>query len=454
MSDEAALCGFADWIADWAVAGEPDLVEEAEAEARLALVDTLACMLASRGERQAVAAEKALLRGREVGAVQPVGGGPSLNLGAAAFLNGLRAHAQDFDDCEVAGATHPSAVLFGALLALAQAQGLSLGAVCRAWTVGYECIVRLGEALGYGHYRAGWHATTATLCPVGAAAAVAQALRLDAAGIRSAMTLATSASAGLKLQFGSDAKALHAGQAARAGLQAALLAEAGMSASAEIFEQPFGFLDVYGTQSSKRCHEVMAAAQLGAGTRDYPILRKPWPTCAYTHRAIEAAEEIAGELKPKAEDIDSVLIQMPEPYARVAGFTTANSAAEARFSTTYCVAATLLSGRLGPEDFSPDALNRPEISDLMTKSGHEHFPMGQDLKDMSADAPDRVAVRLRDGRTAERTVGKVRGGPARPMSRADILAKFQACGGDEALAQSFLGAEESLILRETGLFQG
>jgi 2-methylcitrate dehydratase PrpD len=451
MSDEAALHGFADWIADWAADERPAVVAEAEPEARAALVDTIACMVASRGERQAVAAEKALLRGGEVGMVLPVGGGPSLNMGAAAFLNGLRAHAQDFDDCEVAGATHPSAVLLGALLALAQAQGLSLGVVLRAWTVGYECIVRLGEALGYGHYRAGWHAT-ATICPVGAAAAAAQALRLDATGIRSAMTLATSASAGLKLQFGSDAKALHAGQAARAGLQAALLAEAGMSASTEIFEQPFGFLDVYGTQSSKRCHEIMAAAQLGAGTRDYPVLRKPWPTCAYTHRAVEAAEEIAGELKPKAEDIESVVIQMPEPYARVAGFTTAANAAEARFSTIYCVAATLLNGRLGPEDFSPDALNRPEIRDLMAKSRHEHLLMGQDLKDMSADAPDRVVVRLRDGRTAERTVGEVRGGPARPMTRADILAKFRSCGGNAALAQSLLEGEESLILRETGLF--
>ena len=100
----------------------------------------------------------------------------------------------------------------------------------------------------------------------------------------------------------------------------ALLARAGMTAASDIFEAPNGFFDVYGTTASRRGGKVMAEVELGAATRDFPVLRKAWPSCGYTHRAIEAAELLAAELRPEAGRIAGVRVLMPEPYARVAGF--------------------------------------------------------------------------------------------------------------------------------------
>lgn len=441
---------FANWLAAWGAAQTLVTVPGAEAQARQALVDTVACMLGGRTEPQARAAIKALEESGEAGGSVPVGGGPGLTLGGAALINGIRAHALDFDDCETAGSTHPSAAILGAILAISSSKPLSLGAVLEAWAVGYETIVRLGQALGYGHYRIGWHAT-ATLGTIGAAAASARALGLDAKGMRGAMTLATSSSAGLKLQFGSDAKALHAGQAAQAGLRAALLARAGMTAAADIFEAPNGFFDVYGTTASRRGGKVMAEVELGAATRDFPVLRKAWPSCGYTHRAIEAAELLAAELRPEAGRIAGVRVLMPEPYARVAGFPGARTAAEARFSTAYCVSATLVKGRLGLRDFWPEALSRPDVQDLTSRVVLEHLPASDELEDMSPKAPDTVEVQLSDGRKGRRTIAEVRGGPTRPLTAREIVDKFRDCGGSAEMAEAMLLGERDLLLRDIGI---
>ena len=86
-------------------------------------------------------------------------------------------------------------------------------------------MARLGLALGSRHYEQGFH-NTATLGALGAAAAASYLLKLDAGAIENALGLAATQSAGLRLQFGSEAKPLHAGLAARAGLFAAELAAA------------------------------------------------------------------------------------------------------------------------------------------------------------------------------------------------------------------------------------
>jgi 2-methylcitrate dehydratase PrpD len=434
LDKEHRMIAFNHWVADWAQDPQSSFTGYVHAEAHLALLDTVACMIAGRSEIQSERCVKAMLGAGETGTVVPVGGGAGLVLGAAALVNGVRAHALDFDDYEAAGSTHPSASILGALLAVAQRQGLSVSDITTAWLVGYEVIVRLGQALGYGHYLRGWHATS-TLGPIGTSAAVAVALGLDKDGIANAMSLATSASAGMKLQFATDTKALHAGLAARAGLQAAFLAESGLTAVADIWDGAYGFLDLYGAPSSSPLRNVIATAQLGNAVLDYPILRKPWPSCAYTHRAIEAALALNIHLKPNAGQIAQVSVRMPEPFARVAGIKSASTAAQARFSTTYCVATALLKGSITLADFAAEALTRSDVQTLASRIVLDQYPLGDELEDLSAEAPDTVEITLHDGRSATRTIGDVRGGPMRPMNRAEIESKFLSCGGSANVLQ-------------------
>jgi len=429
---------FGTALAEWSAAAGA-MPEAARAEVRLAVLDTVGCIMAGWDEPQTVAARKA--------AGQPV------NAPAKALILGTSAHALDFDDYEVPGSTHPSAPILGALLALAEAEPVSWGRLLDAYVVGYEAIVRLGEAVGYDHYEAGWHAT-GTLGTLGAAAASAKLLGLPAAGIAAALSLATSMSAGLKLQFGSDAKALHAGLAARAGIEAARLAEAGASASSAVFDGPYGFFYRYDGSKTRAIDEAVARIGRRLGLEQHPILRKPWPSCAYSHRAIEAALTISGATPGLSDAVDEVTLRIPEPFFRVAGFLRPSNSTEARFSVVYCIAAALIDGAITPASFDPKAFTRPAVSALLDKIRVEAYDPGPGVEDMSPAHPDTVSVVLDDGRRLSHTTAEVAGGAARPMSLAQLKGKFTACGGTQALADTILGVDPAqpfqVAVTETG----
>ena len=435
-------------LAQWAAA-MPPLPEAAEAEARLALVDTLACMIAGAEEPQTARTRAALEAAAVSGPSRSVVAATALPASAAALLNGTAAHALDFDDYEIPGSTHPSAPILGALLALAEARPVTLGQITRAYAAGYEAICRLGEALGYGHYQRGWHAT-ATLGPVGAAAASAHLMGLEAPRMAAAMSLGTSQAAGLKLQVGTDVKALHAGLAARSGVEAAMLAGVGVSASGAVLEGPHGFLALYGAADSPGL--AGAAARIGAPCAlvQHPVLRKPWPSCAYTHRAIEAALTLATRPGFDPGGVAGADLHIPEPFLRVAGFTDPRTPNEARFSARYCVAAALTDATVTPASFTPEAIARPEVRLMMDRVRLAPYQLPPGLGDMSPAAPDTLALRLTDRSTAAETVAEVVGGPARPLDRAAILAKFSACGGPRAEAEAILRDPPATPFRWSG----
>lgn len=420
-------------IAAWGSTPDLPLSSDVDKEVRLAIIDTLAAILAGRSDPTVAKLVKALRRDCAAGPAALLTSGGATDGPRAALLHGFAAHVLDFDDYEGLASTHPSAVLVPVLLALSDLRPVTLGAIVSAYVVGYETIVRLGLAMGgYRHYARGWH-TSATLGPFGAAAAAARLLGLSAPAFASALAMASSASAGLKAQFGSDAKPLHAGLAARNGLEAALLAGAGLSGRSDVMEGPYGFLALYG---DPRFGRSLDGAQLAI--EEAPILRKPWPSCAYTHRSIEAALTLAAQPGFACESVVSGVIEVPEPYYRAARFGVPQNAAEARFSLPYCVAVALLERSVLPEHFGEAALRRPEVMDLAGRLAVSAYETGPNLQDMSPDAPDRVVLRMAEGSSRAHSVGHVRGGPKNPMSPAEVIAKLQQCGGSEGFAVRLL----------------
>src|SRR6266545_3334310 len=133
-----------------------------------------------------------------------------------------------------------SAALAAAELALADGRAL-----VHAFLLGFEVETSLAEVLNPPHYERGWHATC-TLGTLGAAAAAARLLGLDAEQARTALAVAASQASGLKENFGTMTKPFHAGHAARSGILAALLAREGWTASEQAIEGPQGFLRVLG----------------------------------------------------------------------------------------------------------------------------------------------------------------------------------------------------------------
>src|SRR5215813_11973262 len=186
-------------LAEWAAGLKPDR-EDLELAHR-SLLDTVAVTLAAREHRVTRLAAAA---GLPDGARWAVAG-----------------HVLDFDDLHMPSTTHVSVVCVPTALAT--------GGGARAYLAAAGVMARLGTALGWRHYSAGWHATCTAGAPA-AAAGAAVALGLDAAQIAAAMALAVPAAGGVQRAFGTDAKSLQVGFAVEAGIRAARLAAAGARA--------------------------------------------------------------------------------------------------------------------------------------------------------------------------------------------------------------------------------
>ncbi len=437
-------------FSQWATARQLSLAEGAKDVARFSLLDTLACIQSGVGMPQPGAVLAALTSTGDSGPATPVGGGPGLSLTGAALVNGARAHALDFDDYELSGSSHASGPIFGALLSLASAKELTIGAVCEAWTVGYEAVVILGAALGYGHYKKGWH-TSLTLGPIGAAAAVSRALGLDAVQMSDAMAMASSSSAGSLRQAGFYAKAVHEGLAAQAGLQAAVLAQAGVTANSAAWDLPSGFIGLYGTSESPGFDVALRDKDWGDGTTRFPVIRKLWPSCAYTHRPIAVAIAVSARIG-EGESIESIEYRMPRTFHAVAPYGQPENEAQARFSVPYCLAAALEQGRVEPRDFLPPGYSSQSRRDLVRRVELDLYDLPPDHSgDIGPSSPERLTVRLSTGRALQLESLAVPGGAAAPMTEAQLLAKTGACGLSSDQVRELLAADPGGILNRTAL---
>jgi 2-methylcitrate dehydratase PrpD len=208
------------------------------ATARLCVLDFFG--LAIAGSREPVA--RILGQAARLGAspvATAIGHGHHFSLQQATFLNGVAGHALDYDDVALAMHVHPTTVILPPLLALAEARGFSYDEVLRAFVAGYEAAGMVGAWLGSGPYDRGFHMTGTVGC-IGAAAGAAYLLDLDEQACARALGLAATQAAGLKAQFGTMAKLLHAGRAAETGLLAALWAGAGLTGRENVLEAQQG----------------------------------------------------------------------------------------------------------------------------------------------------------------------------------------------------------------------
>ncbi|MDE0391398.1 MAG: MmgE/PrpD family protein [Rhodospirillales bacterium] len=408
--------------------------EEAERRAASAFVDTVACMLAGADDAAPRAAHAGVARWGTGGAT--VAGTPHRLVAPwAALVNGTAAHALDYDDILEISNAHVSAALVPALLALGQERGADGGSCVDAFIVGVEVMARLGEALNMTHYFKGWH-TTSTLGAPAAAAACARLLRLDAARTTAALSLATSLASGAKRQFGTMAKPLHAGLAAKNGIVAAALAEAGVSAAADAYEGARGFVDLFAGVPRERLEAAVADFAGPPAIERYGLWQKVYPCCGSVHRPLDALLDMRGDegLRPQAvAGIDALL---PEIAVQNLPYTAPADAMQARFSLPYLLASALVDGRLALDAFTADALARPGVRALIPRIRMRPDPAQPgDVNVDAAPLRATVTVRLAGGDERSRTVQEPRGHPCRPLGRDALHAKFADCAS-RALPQA------------------
>ena len=389
--------------------------------ARRAFVDTIAVMVAGQDIACTVGTRKAVAHWG-AGPCHVIGGA-TMAAPWAALVNGTAAHALDYDDVLEPAMSHPSAALVPAILALAEERGAS-GADCLdAYLIGFEVLARLGESMNLVHYQRGWH-TTLSLGSMGVAAACARMMRLDAQQMQMAISLATSVAGGSKRQFGSMAKPLHAGRAAKNGLMAAQLAASGVTGIEEPLEGRWGYLELMAGETAAGFDTAFSKLGVPPAMEEYGVWAKYYPCCASTHRPVDALRSMG--LKP--DQIAKIEADISEVSMSNLRYRVPRDPNEARFSLPYCLAAALEDGMLTVSSFSQDAVTREKLVPLMERVTLRLDP------DLMADRAvtdsferGTVTVTLTDGRVLKEEVLTPRGHPGAPLSDDDLARKFRDC---------------------------
>jgi len=218
-----------DLLLDLAHRSSDKMPAQSMAMAKLSLFDWFVCGLGASAEPVSEKLRSHIEREFTTGVCSVFGGNKTSPIGAA-LANGTISHALDYDDTHFAHIGHLSVGIYPAAMAVAQEVDASVDELVQAFLVGAEAAIKIGLALGPGHYERGYH-QTATAGAFGATLAAARLYKLTPAQCRSAIGLCSTRASGLKNQFGTMGKPLNAGYAASNGDECARLAALGITSA-------------------------------------------------------------------------------------------------------------------------------------------------------------------------------------------------------------------------------
>lgn len=343
---------------------------------------------------------------------------------SAAWANGALAHLLDYDDT---GFSHPTACILPAVLAMAEETGASGGAVVAATCIGLEVFERMSSSgRQYEHVlrNRGFHPTSLYGCSAAAAGAGA-IVGLDPKQMGVALGLAAANAGGLTQHFGTWGKGIHAGNAARAGVTAVLLARKDYMADPAGLEGPFGFYAAFhgdGNYSLETMPE-------GLGTHwsivDPGLTVKRYPCCGGNLRALDALSALVTEHDIRFDDVERLDVDAHPDLLSIVRFHKPTSGFQGKFSLDYVLAAMLLDRRVDLDSFSDAYCRSPRMRAALDRTFvnvHPEWP-----HDAAARRNTPVTVTMKDGRVFTRKVDKVRGSPGNPMTRDELLDKYRHC---------------------------
>ena len=400
--------------------------EEGHREARRAILDWFGVTIAGSQEPVArITMEYAKQQGA-AGEAGIIGRAFETSAELAAWVNGTAGHALDYDDTfpnEADYNFHPTVPLLPAVLALAEKCDSPGTDLIAAYVVGIEVESRVGAAIGCHNSEIGWHPTP-VVGTIGAAAASANILRLNREQVNMALGIAGSLAGGLRQNFGSMTKPLHAGNAARNGVVAALLAREGFTANESIMEGRFGF---YGIFSGGK---VQGLANEGQDLEESwhivspGISFKAYPCCRSTHSSIDASLYLRDVMGIDARDVIEIICKTSPRHTELARFHRPKSGYEGKFSIPYCIAIALLKGKVSLEDFTDEKVAGAQAQALLSKVDYL-YPA--EYAEMPMSLAQEVVVKLNDGHAYSYKVETPKGEPQSPMTDEDLSAKFRDC---------------------------
>lgn len=362
------------------------------------------------------------------------GRGQRYSAAKAVLLNAAFSHAAELDDGHRRAGVHAGTVVVPTAITLGAYLGRSGRDVLTAVVIGYEIVYRLAVAMSPWLIDKGFHPTS--VCgTLGSAAVAAKLLGLDACRAAAALGLAGLSAGGLMETTisGQESKCVIVGHAAESGVKAAYMAARGIPGAEGVFEGPAGLFFAMG-------REVDAGAAVATLGREFLIgetYSKFYPTCRHSQPAIEAVLELADENDFCGGDVEQVDVGTYRvAYDLTGRIHRPRSAGEAKFSIPYGVAVAAFDRCFAIRHLVEEAYTSArflDVADCVTVHIDDGIE-GQYPKRRGAA----VRVKLKDGRLLARECFDLRGSPAKPVTFAEIEAKFMenasSCFGSDVAA--------------------
>lgn len=386
--------------------------------ARRALLDWHGALIAGSNTDAAQRLIQAYVEELGVGKCSIAGTSQKTFSRAAAFINGTISHISEFDDIYRDGAYHPACPTISAAYALAESRDDSVEHLLASIIVGYEVSTRISKVIQPSHYE--FFHTTGTVGVFGAAAACSYLLGLNAAQACDAMSTAGTFASGLQQAFRADSmtKPMHPGHAAEIGLNAALLAQAGMTGTPDLLEGDAGF----GAALCKNPRWGELFNNLGETWNIEQITFKNHGCCGHNFPAIDAVAHLLNDYPISLENIAQIRVGGYKATNEVCKYVHPTSPFEAKFSLTYTVSARIVLGRVREKAFLADALANPEIYALEDKvvlsidqECTDKFPVHRSAK---------VEIEMKDGSVYSHYQHTRHGDPDEPLTDQELLDKF------------------------------
>ncbi|WP_266082355.1 MmgE/PrpD family protein [Haladaptatus caseinilyticus] len=394
-----------------------DIPQESIATITRAFIDTIGVTLAGSAEGAGkVTTEAAGIDPANADAATLLGIESDASPDSVALRVGTASHALDYDDLSWSMSGHPSVTLVPALLALADETDASGRDLVTAYAAGFEAECAIAQPISPDHYEAGWHAT-ATFGTFGAAAATANLLDLDEPEVEHALNIAASMPSGLKRNFGSMTKPLHAGHCSRSGITASRLASNGLTADEAAISGERGFWDLYSSADWNRFSVGDRWALRSEG-----IHIKAYPCCYFTHTSIAAAQTLLdGGIDPAT--VEHVTVSASAGAGDALHHADPDTGLEAKFSMEYAVASAIVRDSIDLTTFRDDALDDSRVQQMRERV---EFVVDEDLAYDSHEATVRIATA---NDTYERTRENPPGVHDDPLTDDELRAKFEECAG-------------------------
>ncbi len=443
MGEQGSLCGTDMTYDTRATAAVIDFVthanldrfpREAIAVAKQCIVDGLGVILAGTAAQGTAIVRGYVEAGQEVGEATILGAEPvSCRAASAALVNGTAGHALDFDDTQLSSSpdrifgllTHPTIPPLAASLAIGERLGVSGRQLLEAYLIGFEVECKMAEAIHPSHYEHGFH-SSGIFGTFGAMVSAAKLLGLHGDALANALSIASSMSSGIRLNFGTMTKPLHVGRAAQNGVMAAELAARGHTGGADALDSPWGFFRVFTLGAGFDASQIVGALGNPPSIVSPGVSLKPYPCGSLGHPSMDAMLKLVLTHDVTPSQVRHIRLRAGSNILNPLRYPIAHTELEAKFCPAFMLSSLVLRRRAGIHEFTDEFVRSAPVQEMMQKV--------TTVRDAAIEARgfekmrSIVEVDLTDGRTlVQEADDRYRGGPEKPFTRDELHEKFTDC---------------------------